>query len=389
MAYTDDQLWEMDDAELAKAFRDAKIEEASPEVDIDVGENDEETEEVEVLDLEQPLEDSGDDTTSDDEEEVEVDTDDESTDEESTEDSEVDEDQPEEVETETQDEEEDKPVQRRKYKANGKDFEFTDEEIFQQFGQVFGQAMNYTQKMQQIKPWRKTIDAIEQAKLTHDDVNLAIDVLSGNKDAIAAVLKRTGVDALELDTESTGYKPTDYGRNDTELSIKDIVEEIKGDKEYAVTYDVLERQWDDKSRVTFVENPELIKQLHTDVKNGMFDIIAPMANKLKVYDGGKNSDIEYYGMAAQQYFADQAKDSARISAQEARKATAEQARVAKETVTKVKTEQQKREAVKTDSAKRKAAAPTAKVSGAKKSIDYLDASDEAFEEFYRRIQDSY
>jgi hypothetical protein len=242
--------------------------------------------------------------------------------------------------------------------------------------------MDYTRKMQQIKPWRKTIDAIEEANLTDKDVNLAIDVLKGDKEAIAELLKRTGVDALELDVDNATYQPKDYGRNDTELAIKDIVEEISGDKEYPITYDVLEKRWDSKSREAFVKNPEMIKQLHIDVKSGMFDTISPIANKLKVYDSGSKSDLEYYKLAAQQYFEQSAEDEARLTSQEEKQ-------VEREKVVRVKEAANKREAVKKASGKRKAAAPTRKSAGANKVVDYLDNSDEVFEDWYKKLQDSF
>ena len=93
------------------------------------------------------------------------------------------------------------PIQKHKCKANGREYEFSDEEVREQFPKIFGQAMDYTKKMQALKPWRQSIDALESNGLSHEDVNLMIDVLKGNKDAVAAVLKRTGVDALELDVE--------------------------------------------------------------------------------------------------------------------------------------------------------------------------------------------
>ena len=242
--------------------------------------------------------------------------------------------------------------------------------------------MNYTQKMQQIKPWRKTIDAIEQANLNQDDVNLAIDVLKGDKDAIAALLKRTGIDALELDVDDAKYQPKDYGRNETELAIKDIVDEIKNDKEYDTTYDILETRWDSKSKTEFVENPELIRQLHLDVKSGMFDTISPIASKLKVYDGGSKSDLDYYKMAAQQYFDNLAQEEARLE-------KAENTKVERNKIEKVKADSEKRNATKTASKRRKAAAPTKKTSGVKKRTDYLDASDENFDDWYNKLMEAH
>ena len=376
--YTDDQLWSMSDDELEAAFKEASAQEQSPETAIEE-EYEEEYEEVD--DLEQPTdgEDSDDDTSSDDDEEEEFEEASEA--DEGEPDEELDSDDEQTTEDETESEDKEQPVL-RKYRANGKEYEFSDDEIFEKFGQVFGQAMNYTQKMQQIKPWRKTIDAIEQANLSQDDVNLAIDVLKGDKDAIASLLKRTGIDALELDVDNSTYQPKDYGRNETELAIKDIVDEIKGDKEYDTTYDILESKWDSKSRSEFIDNPELIRQLHIDVKSGMFDTIAPIANKLKVYDGGRKSDLDYYKEAAGQYFE-------KLGQEEARLEKTEQAEIAKEKISKVKADTEKRKATKSASVKRKAAAPTKKVSGVKKRTDYLDASNEEFDDWYNKLMDAH
>jgi hypothetical protein len=62
--------------------------------------------------------------------------------------------------------------------------------------------------------------------------------------------------------------------------------------------------------------------------------------------------------------------------------------VEREKVEQVKSDVQKREATTKASSKRKAAAPTGKSAGGTKVVDYLDDSDEAFESWYKRIQDS-
>lgn len=404
---TDEELYDLSDEELERRFKEAKAAEGSPETDLEERESelpepesadevdeeeefDEDVEEDEEADedLEQSEEDSDDDASSDEDEEDESEEDSEETDEDDL-DGDSEEDDAEATDDKEESDEDEQPVQKHKYRANGQEFEFTNDEIIEKFGQVFGQAMNYTQKMQQIKPWRKTIDAIEQANLSHDDLNLAIDVLKGDKDAIASLLKRTGVDALELeDAENSEYQPRDYGRNDTELDIKDIVDEISGDKEYAITYNVLEKQWDEGSRKSFVENPELIRQLHVDVKSGMFDVISPMANKIKVYDGGRQSDLDYYKAAAQQYFQDQAKEQERTTRAQEAEARKQELEVERERIAEVKAKEEKRKATKSASSKRKAAAPTKKSAGTKKVTDYLDDSDEAFDDWYSNLQDN-
>lgn len=365
---TEEELFRLSDEELEKMFYDAKAEGQSP----DVGDED----------LEQPVEASDDNGT----EEIELDD-------EAEEPAEVEESdetaEAEEEPTEAEEEEETvevQEVQKVKFKANGKEYEFTEDEIKAQFPKIFGQAMDYTKKTQAIKPWRKTIDAIEQAKLSHDDVNLMIDVLRGDKDAIAAVMKRTGIDALELDTENSKYVPKDYGRDDNALAIKDVIDEISADKEYEITHKVLSKDWDDNSFREMTKDPELIKQLHIDVKTGMFDKVQPIAEKMKVFDRGRQSDLDYYKMAAVEYFREQEDAQRRMDAVEQQR-LAREAKLAKQAeVEKVREAQAKREKVVEKTEQRKAAAPTKSNAGTKKVVDYLDDSDEAYEEWYRQME---
>ena len=365
---TEEEMYRLSDEELEKMFYDAKAEGQSP----DVGDED----------LEQPVEASDDNGT----EEIELDD-------EAEEPAEVEESdetaEAEEEPTEAEEEEEIaevQEVQKVKFKANGKEYEFTEDEIKAQFPKIFGQAMDYTKKTQAIKPWRKTIDAIEQAKLSHDDVNLMIDVLRGDKDAIAAVMKRTGIDALELDTENSKYVPKDYGRDDNALAIKDVIDEISADKEYEITHKVLSKDWDDNSFREMTKDPELIKQLHIDVKTGMFDKVQPIAEKMKVFDRGRQSDLDYYKMAAVEYFREQEDVQRRMDAVEQQR-LAREAKLAKQAeVEKVREAQTKREKVVEKTEQRKAAAPTKSNAGTKKVVDYLDDSDEAYEEWYRQME---
>ena len=406
----EEDLWDMSDEELEAAVKAAKAEERSQEI-TDLPENpDPESEDLPVEEdtfeeedensaeknededgPEQPeedtLEDSDHDASDDSEDEDSADedtleTDEEATDEDSEKDDEVSSDDEEESK------EEEQPTQAYKFRANGKDYEFSSEEIVDQFPRIFGQAMDYTKKMQAIKPWRKTIDAIEGAELSHDDVNLMIDVLKGDKGAITEVLKRTGIDTLDLDTEATStYEAKDYGRDDGALAVKDVIDDISQDVEYATTHNILSKEWDDKSWKTLTEDPDKIKLLHTDVKSGMYATLQPVAEKLKVFDGAKKSDLEYYVEAAQEHFKRVAEQDAVTKRNEERANQKTQADKEKDRLAEVKEKSQKRTATKQASAKRKAAAPTKTAAGSRAVIDYLDDSDEAFDEWYQKLQD--
>ena len=397
MSLTDDDLWDMSDEDLESAYKNATAESQSPDTGIeenfDAEEVDNDLEEINdgPEQLEDNLEDSNHDTSDEVEaEEVEAEDDlkseDEASDNEDSEDPDKeDEDSsedPDEVEAEEQ------PAQAYKFKANGKDYEFSSEEIVDQFPKIFGQAMDYTKKMQTIKPWRKTIDALEGAKLNHDDVGLMIDVLKGDKDAISEVLKRTGVDTLDLDTEEDSkYVAKDYGRDDSALAIKDIVEDISRDVEYVTTENIISKEWDEASWQAMAKTPEMIRLLHTDVKSGMYATVQPLAEKLKVYGGGTKSDLEYYKEAAQQHFAKVAQEDAYSRRKSARQAELDTKQADKARLDLVKSKSQQRTATKQASSKRKAAAPTKNVVAGRDVVDYLNTSDEAFDDWYKNLQD--
>jgi hypothetical protein len=389
----EDSFFDMSDEQLEAAFREAKAQEESPETDLENNNEEEQEETVEEIVVEEEelennteednLKEESDSVDSSEEstEETEEEDSEETAEEETDQTSEEEEDASSDEETEEKDEEQ--PVQSYKFKANGKDYEFTSEEIVDRFPEIFGQAMDYTKKMQIIKPWRKTIDAIEQAKLDHSDVSLMIDVLKGDKDAIAEVLKRTGVDTLDLDTEEDSkYVAKDYGRDDKSLAIKDIVDEISSDAEYATTQSILSKEWDEASWNVISDKPEMIKLLHADVKSGVYQTLQPLMEKHKVYDKGRRPDIEYYKEAAEEYFNKNAQQEA-YKAQQRQKELDASAK--KEKLAQVKASSEKRNTVKEASVKRKAAAPSKASATNKGLVDYLDSSDEAFEDWYKSL----
>ena len=380
---SDNEINDLSDAELEAAFKSAKAEIGStvtitnePDVDYD----------DEVDELEQPKVDSDDDTSANEEDEKEVEDDSDTENEDADESAETEDEQTNNTEKESN--EVVQPTQEiLKVKANGQDYEFTLDEMKSQFGSIFAKAQDYTKKTQALKEYRKTIDIVQNAGLSDNDLNLFADVLKGDKDAIAAVLKRTGVDALDLDTENVNYAPKNYGRNDTELAIKDIVDDISADKEYVITHNILEKQWDSKSREKFIEDPNMIKGLHIDVKSGLYDKLNPIMQKLKIYDGATRSDLDYYFMAHKQFI-----DSQRDASSKAEKAelarVENQAKVAEaEKVSTVKAKMAQQTATKEASVKRKAAAPTKKAVGTSK-INYLndDPSDDEVEEWFKNIK---
>ena len=380
-----DEINDLSDADLEAAFKAAKAEMGSAVTVDEPNEYDDTNNEVE--ELEQPDDvDSDDDTSANKEDEEEVEDDSEAENEDSDESVETEDEQ-----TDNAEKESDEVVQPTqevlKVKANGQEYEFTVDEMKAQFGSIFAKAQDYTKKTQALKEYRRTIDIVQNAGLSDNDLNLFADVLKGDKDAIAAVLKRTGVDALDLDVENVNYAPKNYGRNDTELAIKDIVDDISADKEYVITHNILEKQWDSRSREKFIEDPNMIKGLHIDVKSGLYDKLNPIMQKLKIYDGAARSDLDYYFMAHQQYMDSQREASSKVEKAELARIENQAKATEAEKVSTVKAKIAQQVATKEASVKRKAAAPTKKAAGTSK-INYLndDPSDDEVEEWFKNIK---
>ena len=383
---TEERLYSLSDEELEKAFLDAKENEQYAEADEPIQESEEVYEDEEIEIMEQPGEDEDsveEGATSTDEVETET----ESTADTTKPDKEVVEGDEDPIEDDNLEDdivdEAQKEHQELAFKANGREYKFTQDEIMAQFPKIFGQAMDYTKKTQAMKPWRKTIDAIEEAKLGHNDINLMIDVMKGNKEAIAEVLKRTGVDSLEIDTENSKYTPNDYGRDDKALAIKDIIEEISVDREYETTHKVLSKEWDEKSFRRMTDDPELIRLLHYDVKSGTFDKVQAVAEKIKVFDRGLKTDLEYYELASME-IAQQYQEEQRRAYEVERQRADREARLAKQAeIERVRKTQERQKEVEVKAVERKAATPTSRKAVSSKVVDYLDDSDEAFEDWYK------
>jgi hypothetical protein len=274
-----------------------------------------------------------------------------------------------EAEGETTDE-----VIKRKFKANGQDFEFSDAEIMDQFEGVFGKAMDYTQKMQKMAPYRKMISALEEESISQEQFDLALDVLKGDKSAIKKLANDRDIDLSDLsfDDEVEPYQAKSYGKSDLELEISEIENTISSDPEYSTTVDVIDRQWDAGSRQTIAANPGIITGLHHDIKSGVYAKVAPEAAKLQMLDGNSKSSLDYYLLAGADY-------------QKSVEAGANQDKVdnlnkgAQEAETKFGKESSEAQG-------KRAASPTASIAGKKGVVDYLnDDNDEKFDAWYAGV----
>lgn len=346
----EEDMYNLSDEELERAYRESRRESIEP---TDVAQ--EETAEEETTEEEaneESSEQSTDENVQDDSSEEQNDNDEE---EESAE--ELSNEQSKATSTESS---------RHKIKTNGMEVELSVEEL----KMLAPKAMDYTKKMQEIAPYRRSIEAMKQNGISEEDINLLIEAKSGKKEALARLIKQAGVDALDIEDDKPEYRPNTYGNDDSELELRNIVSKIANDQEFNMTKDIVDRQWDDKSRAVLKQRPEMIEGLHYDVKNGIYAVVAPMALKMKALDGARKSDLEYYMLAGQEYTKSQQRVQGTIQKEEARKQN--QASIAQ----------------KADIRKAAALPPKGKA-GKPNVIDYLNDNDEKYDEWYKNVMSKY
>jgi hypothetical protein len=159
----------------------------------------------------------------------------------------------------------------------------------------------FTQKMQAISKFKKAYMIMEKQGLSDEDISLLAEAKSCNKDAIAMLIKQAGVDPLDLDEgPSDNYRPGAFVPSDTAVALEEVEREISVDPEYAVTSNIVNNVLDERSQEMLVQNPNLIRGIHQDIKSGAFQHVMAEAEKLKLMDGARRADFEYYLIAAKQ-----------------------------------------------------------------------------------------
>lgn len=250
-----------------------------------------------------------------------------------------------------------------KIKANGQEFDFTLDEL----KMLAPKAMDYTKKTQALAPYKRIIQAMEENGISPKDINLLIDMKKGNKEAFASFMKEQNIDAFDLPDESHNYVPNEYGKDPSVEQRDMVLKEIAEDRENLDRVKGALDSLDPESKSFLFENPNLLKGLHIDVKNGMYDKLMPQAIKYSALDGNTKPILEYYKMASIDY------------------ANAMQQAQAREEAMK------NEKLVKTAKAKKEVTLPTTsgKV-GAKQILNYADIDDDDYNRWYKnKVENKY
>ena len=176
------------------------------------------------------------------------------------------------------------------FKANGK--EITPKSVDDVIS-LMQMGANYTKKMQLMAPMKKAVESLNKAQINEEDLNFLIDVHNGDKEAIKKLLAKHEVDPIELDMENTNYVPKNNIASDDDVEYSDVLEDIQ--PSLPKIQEILTKQWDAKSKSELLKNPQLMRALHEEIEMGRFDDVQAQLEIEKTFGRYKGkSDIEAY-----------------------------------------------------------------------------------------------
>ncbi len=180
------------------------------------------------------------------------------------------------------------------FKANGRDIKVdsVDEAI-----KLMQQGANYNKKMAALKPSLKVLKMLENNGLLDEQkLNYLIDLDKKNPNAITKLIKESGIDPLDVNTqEEPKYTPVDYSVSDAQVNLDSVLESIEHTPSYNRTMNVILDEWDDTSKRALANEPNLIPLINEHVSNGIFDTIASEITKQRALGNLSGlSDLQAY-----------------------------------------------------------------------------------------------
>jgi len=305
----DDEINDAISTELARL--DEEEASASPDVEDDVVESDDETvdddeaddDETTDEDADEDSEDKESDQDSDDDSEDADDATEGDSDDKSDDDDDKDEDPSEDTTEASKEadvdskEEIDYKVQYEallsSFKANGKEMKV---DTVEDARDLMKMGANYNKKMAAIKPNLKVMKMLDNHGLLDEEkLSYLIDLSKKDPEAIKKLVKDSGMDPLDIDTDNIAYTPKAYTVSDSEVALDGILDDIRDTESFNATIDIIGNKWDEASKDTIAKDPSIIKVINEHVASGIYKQVSEVVERERIL-GRLNglSDIEAY-----------------------------------------------------------------------------------------------
>lgn len=167
------------------------------------------------------------------------------------------------------------------FKANGREIQLKspDEAI-----RLMQMGAGYGRKIQDLQPHLKVIRMLEKNDLLDEGrLSYLMDINDKNPDAIKKLIKESGIDPLDINTEdNVDYRPTDRSVSDKEMSFQDALTDVSSQPTGQETIQIVNQTWDQESKSLLWDQPEILSVIQSQRENGIYDQIASEIDRQKM-----------------------------------------------------------------------------------------------------------
>lgn len=165
-------------------------------------------------------------------------------------------------------------------KANGKEISLRDPKELIQLAQ---QGANYTRKMQELAPHRKTLMMLENNSIDQAQLSFLIDLNRKDPAAIQKFLRESGVNPLDIDTEAEPtYKGGNHTVSDEEANFREALETVKSSEPGQYVLQSINSSWDQASKELLFTQPSIMETMAQQHEAGFYDRIVGEMDRQRI-----------------------------------------------------------------------------------------------------------
>lgn len=175
------------------------------------------------------------------------------------------------------------------FKANGRDVQVRNAEEARRLMQMGAGHIKY---QQQVKPALKLQATLDANGIDANTLNYLIELKNGNKDAIAKLVRESGIEPYDIKTDDEAkagdknYRPKDYSVSEESVDFATTVQSVRSsDLGSQLLTHVRSDAWDVKSRQMLQEDPSILSALNDQKALGVYDQIAEEVDRQRTLGG--------------------------------------------------------------------------------------------------------
>lgn len=184
------------------------------------------------------------------------------------------------------------PILREAYKINGKDVKIEDPK---EIRRMVSRGIHLESRIAAMHDNAQVGAAIAKAGVKAEDIGLLIDILAKKPEAIAKVVKDSGLDINSLyDDEEKEYKPSALPLPSDVESKFTLHTTVHGhDENYMFALNEA-NEWDAESQSIILQNPNVLNILAQHKADGTFDEISEVVTRKRTLEGDTRPVIAVY-----------------------------------------------------------------------------------------------